>query len=203
MVRPELTVFKMTYRHRWKIRIYVRCFPKTHILYRNYYIHKKPFPPSIIFMYLWNILRKYIFSEFCGRNVTGQGYLNRSPIIHILNDFGNRQWSITDHCLNFIKPIPNTPYCLNINQMARIIFYLFSDVAHYNVIISGIWFFPNHIINLFLAEHSARILSEKLIISNSVYVSSTFCPPWLLLFVPDQWLYHHTEFYPADTSFDM
>lgn len=66
-------------------------FPKTHILYRNYYIHKKPFPPSIIFMYLWNILRKYIFSEFCGRNVTGQGYLNRSPIIHILNDFGNRQ----------------------------------------------------------------------------------------------------------------
>ena len=25
------------------------AFPKTHILYRNYYIHKKPFPPSIIF----------------------------------------------------------------------------------------------------------------------------------------------------------
>ena len=29
-------------------------FPKTHILYRNYYIHKKPFPPSIIF---------YVFME--------------------------------------------------------------------------------------------------------------------------------------------
>ena len=28
------------------------AFPKTHILYRNYYIHKKPFPPSIIFFRL-------------------------------------------------------------------------------------------------------------------------------------------------------
>lgn len=27
-------------------------FPKTQILYRNYYIHKKPFPPSIIFYVL-------------------------------------------------------------------------------------------------------------------------------------------------------
>ena len=30
------------------------AFPKTHILYRNYYIHKKPFSPSIIF---------YVFME--------------------------------------------------------------------------------------------------------------------------------------------
>lgn len=27
-------------------------FPKTQIMYRNYFIHKKPFPPSIIFYIL-------------------------------------------------------------------------------------------------------------------------------------------------------
>lgn len=32
-----------------KLRYMSGTFPKTHILYRNYYIHKKLFPPSIIF----------------------------------------------------------------------------------------------------------------------------------------------------------
>ena len=27
-------------------------FPKTQLLYRNYHIHKKPFPPSVIFYVL-------------------------------------------------------------------------------------------------------------------------------------------------------
>lgn len=35
-----------------KLEYMGHVFPKTRILYRNYFIHKKPFPPSIIFYVL-------------------------------------------------------------------------------------------------------------------------------------------------------
>lgn len=65
----------------------------------------------------------------------------------------------------FIEAIANSPYRLYIDWLARIILYLLPnipDMAHDDVVIAGIGFFPNNIINLFLAENYSRMLCKKL-----------------------------------------
>lgn len=57
--------------------------------------------------------------------------------------------------------ISYTPYRLYVDWLAWIILYFFpyvADMAHDDVVIAGIGFLPDNIINLFLAEHSAWIV---------------------------------------------
>ena len=59
----------------------------------------------------------------------------------------------------------DSPNSLYVDWLAWIILYLLlniPDMAHDNVVIARIRFFPNNIINLFLAEHYSRMLCKKL-----------------------------------------
>ena len=65
----------------------------------------------------------------------------------------------------FVETITYTPYRLYVDWLAWVILYLFPnipDMAHDDVVIAGIGFFPNNIINLLLAENYSRILCKKL-----------------------------------------
>ena len=63
-----------------------------------------------------------------------------------------------------IEPVADTPNCLYVDRLAGNVLYLFSDVmnmAYHIAVIPGIWFLPDRIINLFLAEHHPWILCQK------------------------------------------
>ena len=63
-----------------------------------------------------------------------------------------------------VKTIAYAPNCLYVNWFTWIIFYFFSyiaDMAHYNIIITIIWFVPDNIIYLFFAENSSGIACQQ------------------------------------------
>ena len=63
-----------------------------------------------------------------------------------------------------IKPIADTPNRLYVDWLAWIILYLFpyiANMAHNNVVITEIWFFPNTIIYLLFAKYYSGILSQQ------------------------------------------
>ena len=55
-----------------------------------------------------------------------------------------------------IKSVADSPYCLYVNWLAGIILYFLPyimDMAHDDVVIAGIWLFPNTIIYLLFAKY--------------------------------------------------
>ena len=65
----------------------------------------------------------------------------------------------------FIETIADAPYRLYIDWLTWVILYLLPDIpdmAHDDVVITGIGFLPHNIINLLLAEHYSRMLCKKL-----------------------------------------
>ena len=61
-----------------------------------------------------------------------------------------------------IKPITDTPNRLYVDWLAWIVLNLLPNIpnmAHDDIVIAKIWFFPNTIIYLFFAEYYSGILS--------------------------------------------
>ena len=63
------------------------AFPRTQILYRGYSIHKRSFPPSIIFYIIMEETKGFIFSECCAMNEIGKISYCKDQLIHIQNKY--------------------------------------------------------------------------------------------------------------------
>ena len=74
----------------------------------------------------------------------------------------NKQWSVIysqTAAYIFVETITYTPYRLYVDWLTWIILYLLPnipDMAHDDVIITEIGFFPDKIINLLLTKHPSR-----------------------------------------------
>ena len=60
-------------------------FPKTQLLYRGYFIHKKSFSPSLVFYIIMKKLKKFIFSEYYVMKEIGLIFYRKKQNIHTRN----------------------------------------------------------------------------------------------------------------------
>lgn len=60
-------------------------FPKTRILYRNYTIHKKPFPPSIIFYILMEEKKGSLYSKGIAGGTQLAEYIEKDKELYLSN----------------------------------------------------------------------------------------------------------------------
>ncbi len=63
------------------------AFPRTQILYRGYSIHKRSFPPSIIFYIIMEETKEIHILQCCAMNEIGKISCCKDQLIHIQNEY--------------------------------------------------------------------------------------------------------------------